>query len=389
MRGCIIRRGERSWRLKFEAGERDPITGKRQTRYVTVRGTKKDAQAKLTELLAAVNKGSFVEPSKITVAEYVRSRVEQWAASGEIGGKTAERYRELVENQIVPHIGNKLVQRLRPMDIGAWHTTLRTSGRRDGKGGISARTIGHAHRVLSKALSEAVKNDIAHRNVAALETAPSADTEEIQILNADRVHDLCAKLRDHELYPHTIVALTTGLRRGELLALRWGNVDIDGAKVIRVREAIEETKAGGLRFKPPKTKAGRRDITLPDLAVEALREHRRKLLERRLVLGLGRLRDEDFVFPAVDGSPPAPRRFTKAWAAAAAGAGHPEVTFHALRHTHASQLISAGLDVVTVSRRLGHAKPTITLGIYAHLFEKDDSKAAAAINAALASLGAR
>jgi integrase len=170
------------------------------------------------------------------------------------------------------------------------------------------------------------------------------------------------------------------------VALRWGNVDLD-AKVIRVRESLEETEAHGRRFKAPKTKAGRRDITLPDIIVATLRDHRLQQLEHRLALGLGKLPDDALVFPTIEGGPQSPNDVTKRWAAIADDFGFPDVTLHGLRHTHASQLIDAGVDIVTISKRLGHAKPNVTLQVYAHLFRTSDDKAAAAINTALAGLG--
>jgi integrase len=189
------------------------------------------------------------------------------------------------------------------------------------------------------------------------------------------------------IYTRAVVALFTGLRRGEVLALRWSNIDLD-AKVLRVREAIEETKARGLQVKAPKTKAGRRDVSLPQIVVDALRDHRRAQLELRMAFGVGKLPDDAIVFPApLKGGYQSPRAFSKEWAEVAESIDMPEVTFQALRHTHASQLIDAGVDIVTISRRLGHAAPNITLKVYAHLFRKDDSKASHAINAALAGLG--
>ena len=138
MRGNITRRGRESWRLRFDVGV--DANGKRKVQSVTVRGTKRRAQVKLSELLTAVDKGTFVEVSRVTVAEHVRARVTQWEASGEITGRTAERYRELVENQIVPHLGAKRLQALKTVDIEQWHTILRTKGRKGG-GGLAARTI--------------------------------------------------------------------------------------------------------------------------------------------------------------------------------------------------------------------------------------------------------
>src|SRR5258707_14844585 len=179
-----------------------------------------------------------------------------------------------------------------------------------------------------------------------------------------------------------MVALFTGMRLAEGLALRWSCVDLDG-KTIQIREALEPTKAHGIRFKQPKSKAGRRDITLPDILVHALREHRRAALELRMQLGAGRLPDDALLFANLEGEPLQPGNVSSDWGELAGRLGMPEVTFHALRHTHASQLIAAGVDIVTVSKRLGHAKPSVTLAIYAHMFTTDDSKAAAAINAAL------
>jgi integrase len=169
------------------------------------------------------------------------------------------------------------------------------------------------------------------------------------------------------------------VRLGEILALRWSRADLD-KKVIQVREAIEETEEHGIRFKAPKSKAGRRDITLPDILADALRDHRKAQLEVRMKLGLGRLPDDALLFSDIEGAPLSRNALSATWADFAASIGMPEVTFHALRHTHASQLIDAGVDIVTISKRLGHAKPDITLRIYAHLFGNDDSKAAKAIN---------
>jgi len=373
MRGHIQQRGKTSFRLKFDAG-RDEMTGKRKTQFVTFRGSKRAAQTRLAELIASVAQEKYVEPSKVTVAEYVRGRVDQWEAAGEISARTAGRYRELVEHQIVPHLGAKLIQKLRADDIEAWHAMLRTSGRANGKGGLAPRTIGHAHRVLGKALRNAVRFDVILKNVTCLQAAPKVDDAEMVI-----VHDVPAlieRLRSHRLFPLAMIALFTGMRIGEVLALRWGAVDLD-RKVVQVREAIEETKEHGIRLKAPKTKAGRRDISMPDVLVDMLRDLRKTRLEFQMALGLGKLLDGTLLFVEPDGSLPSQKYYSKAWSDVGVG-----LPFHALRHTHASQLIDAGVDIVTISKRLGHAKPDITLRIYAHLFQKDDSKAAAAINAA-------
>ncbi len=376
MKGHIRKRGEKSWELKFDAG-RDPATGKRKIAYHSFRGGKRQAQDKLAELIASVSGGSYVEPNKVTVGDFVRGRVDQWEAAGDITARTAQRYRQLVENQIAPHIGALAVQKIKPLDIEAWHAALRSGGRVRGAGGVAPRTIGHAHRVLGKALKDAVKNGIAQSNVCKVEAAPKVAADEVAIVQD--IPALLAALTESRLRMPAMLALFTGMRLGEILALRWNRVDLD-RKVAQVREALEHTAAHGIRFKPPKSKAGRRDITLPDVLVDALRDHRRAQLELRMQLGAGRLPDDALLFADIDGNPLSPNAQSAAWKDFATAAGIEGVTFHALRHTHASQLIDAGVDIVTISRRLGHAKPDITLRIYAHLFRKDDGKAAAAIN---------
>ena len=380
MSGHIRRRGRQSWELKFDA-RRDENTGKRSIQYHTFRGTKKEAQLRLAELVASVGSGAYVEPSKITVAEFVRARVDQWEAAGDITARTAQRYRELVENQIAPHIGSQTLQKLRSLDIEKWHTTLRNSGRVRGEGGLAPRTIGHAHRVLSKALKDATGDNLVPKNVATAKPAPKVPDDEMVICRD--VPGLVEKLNTSDrLHAPAMVSLFTGMRLGEVLALRWGRVDLDRG-IIRVRESLEHTKAHGIRFKTPKSKAGRRDITLPDILIDVLKDCRKAQLEMRIRLGAGRLPDDALLFGNLDGGPPSPNALSAAWSDFAARVGEPALTFHGLRHTHASQLIDAGVDIVTISKRLGHKKPDITLKIYAHLFRKDDGKAAAAINAAL------
>ena len=173
------------------------------------------------------------------------------------------------------------------------------------------------------------------------------------------------------------------MRRGELCGLTRGALDLDAATV-RVECSLEET-AAGLRIKPPKTRYGLRTVSLPASTVEALREHYRCQLEQRLLLGLGRPGPDDWVFPLPDGSPYPPDKLSRDWGNVVRDRKLPRVMFHALRHSHASALIAAGLDIVTVSKRLGHGSPAITLGVYAHLFNRTDAAAAQAIERAFGS----
>jgi len=154
----------------------------------------------------------------------------------------------------------------------------------------------------------------------------------------------------------------------------------DGAR-IRVEQSLEETKSG-LRFKPPKTKYGRRTIALASSVVAELRLHWKRQQEQRLRLGTGKIPDDGLALPRWDGSPRSPNSVTKEWIRAVRELKLPSISLHALRHTHASQLIASGMDVLTISRRLGHGSPTITLGVYGHLFSNTDERAAQIIEAA-------
>jgi integrase len=378
MRGHIRKRGRNSFELKFEVGR---VNGKRQTRTQSFRGTVREAKDELARVLAQVADGGHVNPSKVTVAEYLRTRLQIWRAKGTVSAKPAERYGQLIRSQIAPFIGATLLQKLTEEQVETWHTRLLTEGRHDKTGGVATRTVRDAHRILSKALDEAVRHKLVPRNVCALQPPPKVVSREMRILTPEQVAGFAALLDGYEFAPVAVTAVFTGMRRGELLSLVWGNVNLD-AKLIKVRKSLEETDEEGLQFKPPKTKAGIRDITLPDIVIETLQAHRKRLLERRLQLGLGKLGDTELVFPDLEGRPRLPDSFSSAWTELSKRLKL-GVSFHELRHTHASQLIDAGVDVVTISKRLGHASPTITLSIYAHLFQKDDSKAADAINAAL------
>jgi integrase len=198
---------------------------------------------------------------------------------------------------------------------------------------------------------------------------------------APEITQLLAGLSGNRLLPIAALAIGSGLRRGELCALRWGDVDLDAGR-LRVSGSMEQTRAG-LRLKEPKTRRGRRGILLPEFAVAALRDHLRRLLERRLVLGLGRPGPADWVFTLEDGSPCPPDYLNRLWKRALAARKLPRIGLHGLRHSHASALIAAGVDPLTISRRLGHGTPAFTLATYGHLFEDTDAVAARAINSAL------
>jgi integrase len=363
MRGNITRRGKNSWRIKFDI-EGSP--GVRQTRFVTVRGTKKEAQIEAAKIIAAASKGEYVDGSKETVAEFVTRWLRDWATAN-TSNKTYSRYEELLRLHLVPHLGTKRIQRLRATDLQSLYATLQRDK------GLAARTVLHVHRAVHRMLRHAAQWGVVHQNAATLVDAPSVQEAEIDILTPGEVQAVLRTLKGQPIYALATVALGTGMRRGEMLALRWQDVDMNDA-VLRVERSLEQTTKHGLVFKAPKTKHGRRTVTLPPTTVTELRTHWRLQQEFRLATGQGRAND-GLVFSENDGSPRSPNAVTKAWSKAMEKAGI-EATLHSLRHTHASTLIASGLDVLTISRRLGHGSPAITLKVYGHLFKTDDRAAA-------------
>jgi integrase len=367
--GSIDQRGENSFRLRWRVG------GKRYSKTIT--GSLTDAKKELRKVLRSVDTGSHVAPAKTTIGDYVTTWLDN---ARDLSPKTLERYRELATQQIIPHLGDVGLQALRPAQVEAWHTTLINNGGTTG-GPLSPSTVAHCHRLLHRVLDHAVRLEVIGRNVASIVSPPKIGRVEIQILTAEQINAVLARLADHSLLPIVSMALGTGMRRGELCGLAWGAVELDKA-LVRVERSMEQTRAG-LRFKSPKTASGRRVVSLPQGTVEMLRAHRVRQMEWRLKLGAPRLADDDLVFAKADGSPYRPDDLSRDWGMVGRRMGLPRIPFHALRHTHASALIAAGLDVVSVSKRLGHASPTITLNVYSHLFDRSDTRAAAAIDTIL------
>ena len=215
-RGSITRRGRNSWRIRFDLDA--DAAGQRRRHTATVHGKRQDAQRELTRLLGTAHAGTLVEPSSTTVADYLRGWLD---STHGLAGKTLERYRQLVEQQIIPHLGSTPLQKLRPAHIAAWHAVLLKSGGKDGAP-LSARTTGRAHRALHTALARAAKSELLPRNVASVVDEPKVEQQEIDSLKADQIAMVLQALDDHPLQPIGVLALSTGARRGEILGLRLG-----------------------------------------------------------------------------------------------------------------------------------------------------------------------
>ena len=390
--GHIRPQGDGSWEIKFDLG-RDPLTGRRITKYVTFRGTKRKAQEELTRLLGQRNEGTYVEPTKMMVTQYLH----HWLKADidrRVAARTAARYRGIVEKNIIPKLGHVPVRKLSAVHIEAFEAELQREGWikprakqkvKEGeeapiqeKRGLSSQTALHVHRVLSQALSHAVRLGVLFKNPARQVKPPRPPSREIKILDKNEITTLIKAAKGVGLYVPVLVAVTTGMRRGELLALRWSDIDLK-AMSLTVNQSLERIK-GRFEFKSPKTKTSRRTITLPAITVEALREHYKAQLEDRLKLGLGR-DPRALVFTRPDGRPMDADTLSKTFRRLVASTKVTPITFHGLRHTHISHLLMEGVHAKVVSERAGHAHVNITLGVYAAYMPSMQADAALRVDA--------
>lgn len=351
--GHARQRSTGSWEIRYSLGS-DPATGKRRVATTTVEGSRKDAEKELRRLLRTVDTGEHVDPTRLSVRQWLTT----WLAAvrDEVSPKTHERYSEIVRNFLAPELGALPISKLAPAHIQTAYAKWAVTGRRDGKtGGLSPQTRRHIHRILRTALSRAVEQQVIARNPADAfkKRLPKVERRTLQTLNAEQSARLLEALAHSRVYWPVLLALSTGMRRGEVLAVRWKNVDLERG-MLRVMESLEQTKAG-IRFKPPKN--GRhRVITLPAYAVEDLRRLKRQQAEELLALGV-RQTGDTLLCARADGEPHQPLSLTYEFARFMGRMKDiPRVRFHDLRHSHATQLLASG---VHPKDRLGTAGPRI------------------------------
>jgi integrase len=375
MRGHIRRRGKGSWAIVIDLGR--GADGKRRQKWHAARGTKRDAERELTAILHQKNSGSYAEPTKATVREHL----EQWLehVRAKLAPKTYERYEEVVRLHLIPALGHHQLNRLQAAHIGNYYSGALLAGRLVGKGGWAPGTVLVHHRILRQALQRAVIKGRLARNPAdeaREDMLPSPARKQVLTLDEQQAKDLLSALAGSRLQAPTMLALATGMRRGELLALTWANVDLAAAS-ITVCHSLQQTNAG-VSVKAPKSGRGR-PVALPGFAVEALRAHKLRQTEERLSVGPVWV-DNGLVFPKEDGSFWEPDSFSGAFVKAIHKAGLPHLTFHGLRHSHATMLLKQGVNPKIVSERLGHSKVGITLDIYSHVVPGMQEEAAQRID---------
>ena len=267
MRGHITKRAKGSWSIVLELG-RDPATGKRRQQWVTVRGTKRDAERKLSELQHQIDTGGFVQPTKLTVGEFLERWLRDYAQTN-VGPMTFQSYAHMVHRHLIPALGQIPISELRPQHLQAYYADKLQRGRLSSRGGLSPRTVHHHHVTLHGALESAVKSGLVTRNVADAVDAPRFVAEEMRTFDETGLREFLEAARETPYYTLFYVSLFTGVRRSELVALRWDDIDLDLGQMV-VNRGLHRIKRENI-YRTPKSSKGRRQVALPPSAALVLR----------------------------------------------------------------------------------------------------------------------
>lgn len=331
--------------------------------------TRKAAVAARDEARHGSRQGTWVAPSNITVGAYLDRWIEGHAV--DLKASTEKSYRGNIARYLKPYFGNLRVQELSPTDLSATFKRMHETGGTNGKP-LSPRTVAFARTVLRMAMQAAISDRVIAVNPVVGSKLPKAVRPKHSTWTGPQASAYLEHVKDERFAALWILALATGMRRGELCALRWENVDLK-AGVVRVEESV--TQSAGLRtIGPPKNGDGR-SVAIDPRTVAALKAWRKQQRKERLAAGSIYKDTDGVVFTWQDGTPTPPDYVSKAFVDSQAEAGLPRLKLHEARHTHATILLREGTPVHIVSKRLGHRDPTVTLSVYADVIPEDDGHA--------------
>jgi integrase len=400
----VAKDGTITWRVRVDVY--DPSSGKRRQPQRTYK-TKREAEKGLREWLSALEQGTAVDRSAQTVASYL----EYWlaaCAAHRVKAATLDSYRRLIVGYIIPALGALPLQGLTAARLQSFYAAMLSPGGGRSGAALSSRTVRYMHTLLHGALAEALRLGLVARNVSEAVRPPKPVRYQAAAWGPADVQRFLQVAQRDDLWPLWLLAVHTGLRRSEVLGVRWRDLDLgDGRSGIGDRDVgqAEETASGPTAYRLPPTaclvvrhsavlvgndlrlqdgaKRGGHTVALSSVCVAALRAHRARQLETRLELG-PLWEDHDLVFTGVLGRPIHPTTLGRRFRALVKEAGLPPLTFHGLRHTHATILMLAGVHPKVVSERLGHADIGITLQTYSHVLPQMQAQAAEVFAAAVA-----
>lgn len=351
------RRADGTIRVRW-AGEIDLgwIDGRRAKKTVYGR-TRDEAKEELNKAQRDIGSGLMPTPARLTIEAYLTDWLE--AAKPSIRATTYASYEAIVRVHLIPGLGRVTLVKLTVADV---ERLLRAKSATD----LSPRRVAMIRGVLRRALNRAVKQRLVPVNVAALADGPKQERHEIHPLSPEQARQFLDAIAGHRLEGLWWTALSTGLRSGELRALRWADIDLE-LRTLSVEKTLAKVE-GRWQRDPPKSNAGRRMVPLPDRAVTALREHRRRQVTERLAAGTEWIGNEwDLVFVSEIGTPLDASNVVHAYQRELARAGLPRQRFHDARHSVATFWLAAGVPARVVADMLGHSQVSLTLNVYTHV----------------------
>lgn len=356
MRGYLKKRGDNTYVIAISQGH-DPATGKRKRLWETFHGGSTEAKKRLTELLRLHDTGMMLSPGKVTVEEYLKKWLQDYAKHN-LSPRGFERYWDIIRQHLIPALGNIKLAQLKAGHIQkAYAASL--------EAGLSPRTVRYHHAVLHIALKTAMKWGLVTFNAADAVEPPKIRRVEMQVWDEEDVSRFLSAAKDSPYYELFYTALFTGMRRSELLGMSWASVDLIFGQ-IQVTRGLHHLKDGSYVFTEPKSAKSRRTIALPPSLALVLKEHRARQQARKATIE-STLKDSDLVFCDIDWKPWRPNTITRAWVTLSKKSGLKPIRLHDARHTHASLLLKQGVHPKVCQERLGHSSIEMTINLYSHV----------------------
>lgn len=387
--GSLEKRGDKTWRLIASCGMKGDKQIKKN-RTVTVKvaceqksckgcsrtarcQARREVEKLLTEFIMEIEKGIFIDPTKLTFQDFVERWLKDYA-EGNLAPKTLYRYKEILNSRVLPAMGHLKIDQIKPNHLLEFYANLQEDGiRMDGKpGGLSGKTIMQHHRIISSILNDAVQWQVIGSNPASRVKPPRVKKKQADCYEREQIVALLSALEGEELKNRALVhlALFTGLRRGELMGLEWQDINIE-AGTLDVRQSSQYLPGKGTFTKAPKNDSSVRLISLPGFIVEVLRLHKKEQIEHRLKAG-DLWQGSDSLFTTWNGRAMHPDTITKWFPEFLERHKLPHLSFHGLRHTAATMLINGGIPLKNISGRLGHSNISTTGDIYTHYLKSSD-----------------
>lgn len=364
--GSLKQRSKGSWSLIFDLSP-DPATGKRRQKRMTVKGTKKEAEKIMRETLSSIDGGAYIKPEKMTVAQYLNQWLDTYVEPN-LSATTSQGYKSIVRHHLIPGLGNTLLQRLEPSHIAKFYSDALESG-------LSNKTVLNTHRLLSRALNQAVKMQIIVRNPAQAVEPPRYRPKEMSLITDKQMDAFMEEIEGSPFREAFLLSIYTGLRRGELLGLRWRDINLEFA-TITVNQSLVRVAGKGFIIKEPKTASSRRSIAITPFVCNMLRAAKGKRSQELNSLG-GHISENDLIFCRLDdGRPFEPSSMSHAFKRIMRKTNCEGIRLHDLRHYHASWLLREGVNIKVIQQRLGHSNIGTTLNIYGHIMPDQDAEAA-------------